>query len=77
MRVILGLIKDCRKEELVELSDLVDIGEENCSLFMSDYFPTDEASFEVGNNDAEVSNILLFCIDKFCNQVFAFEEVFS
>lgn len=63
MGVDLGWGEDRGEEELVELSDLVDVGEQLLCLLRGDHFAFEQSPFEIWYDYAEVSYVFFFCLD--------------
>lgn len=60
--VLAGCLEDSRKEEFVQLSDLVDVHEDGVGLLPSDDLLVDQGGLEIGDDDAQIPDVILLGI---------------
>ena len=73
--VVPRLLKNSDKEEFIQFPYLVDIHEDGECLLASDDLAIEHRCLEVGDNDAEIPDVALLCVQKLPYDHLALEEV--
>lgn len=74
--VVPGLLEDSHKEEFIQFPYLVDVHEDGEGLLASDDLAIEHGRLEVGDNDAQISDVALLCVQELFDDHLALEEVF-
>lgn len=74
--VVIDQLEDGREKQFVQAADLVDVGEDHVGLVLSDDLFAEHAHLEVGNDHAEVADVLLFGVDHLLDDESARAGVF-
>lgn len=74
--VLAGLLENSDEEELIQPTDLIDVHEDRLRLLAGDDLPVEQGSLEVGNDDAEVPDVVLLGLEQLPDDHPALEEIF-
>jgi hypothetical protein len=69
------LFEDSRKEELIEAANLIDVHEDGLRFLAADDLFVEEGRLEIGDDDAEVPDVVLLSIQQLLDDHFAREKV--